>query len=85
MLQDFGEDNSENESDDEHGESGEEMTSESEVDDEASNEEEWTSSGEPGSDDEDVEARAAEALKKLVPGNLEDFTKVRPYITRVHL
>ncbi|CAI9273007.1 unnamed protein product [Lactuca saligna] len=72
---DFGEDNSENESDEEHGESGEEMTSESEIDDEASNEEEWTSSGEPGSDDEDVEARAAEALKKLVPGNLEDFTK----------
>lgn len=71
---DFGEDNSENESDDEHGE-GEEMTSESEIDDEASNEEEWTSSGEHGSDDEDVEARAAEALKKLVPGNLEDFAK----------
>lgn len=72
---DFGEDNSENESDDEHGETGEEMTSESEIEDEASNEEEWTSSGEVGSDDEDAEARAAEALKKLVPGNLEDFAK----------
>ncbi|KAI7724692.1 hypothetical protein M8C21_004569, partial [Ambrosia artemisiifolia] len=65
---DFGEDNSENESD-------EEVTSESEVEDEASNEEEWTSSGDSRSDDEDVEARAEKALKKLVPGNLEDFAK----------
>ncbi|KAK9052624.1 hypothetical protein SSX86_029254 [Deinandra increscens subsp. villosa] len=72
---DFGEYNSENESDEEHGESGEEVSSESEVEDEASNEEEWTSSGESRSDDEDVEARAAEALKKLVPGNLEDLAK----------
>ncbi|KAD3641934.1 hypothetical protein E3N88_31158 [Mikania micrantha] len=72
---DFGEDNSENESDEEHGESGEEVTSESEIEDEASNEEEWTSSGDSRSDDEDAEARAAEALKKLVPGNLEDFAK----------
>lgn len=70
---DFGED--ENESDEEHGESGEDVTSESEIEDEASNEEEWTSSGDSRSDDEDVEARAAEALKKLVPGNLEDFAK----------
>ncbi|KAJ0799155.1 hypothetical protein HanLR1_Chr00c2185g0836611 [Helianthus annuus] len=73
---DFGEDNSENESDEEHGESGEEVTSESDVEDEASNEEEWTSSGDSRSDDEDVEARAEKALKKLVPGNLEDFAKV---------
>ncbi|KAI3713969.1 hypothetical protein L1987_72558 [Smallanthus sonchifolius] len=72
---DFGEDNSENESDEEHGESGEEVSSESEIEDEASNEEEWTSSGDSRSDDEDVEARAAAALKKLVPGNLEDFAK----------
>nr|XP_043606121.1 uncharacterized protein LOC122578266 isoform X2 [Erigeron canadensis] len=72
---DFGEDNSENESDDEHGESGEEVTSESEIEDEASNEEDWTSSGESKSDDEDMEARATAALKKLVPGNLEDFAK----------
>ncbi|XP_071695591.1 uncharacterized protein [Rutidosis leptorrhynchoides] len=70
---DFGEDNSENESDDEHGES--EVTSESEIDDEASNEEDWTSSNENKSDDEDMEARATAALKKLVPGNLEDFAK----------
>ncbi|KAK9076290.1 hypothetical protein SSX86_004623 [Deinandra increscens subsp. villosa] len=72
---DFGEDNSENESDEEHGESGEEVTSESENDDDASNEEEWTSSGDSRSDDEGVEARAVEALKKLVPGNLEDIAK----------
>ncbi|KAF5754257.1 putative adenosinetriphosphatase [Helianthus annuus] len=72
---DFGEDNLENESDEEHGESGEEVTSESDVEDEASNEEEWTSSGDSRSDDEDVEARAEKALKKLVPGNLEDFAK----------
>ncbi|KAL8208163.1 hypothetical protein R6Q57_007575 [Mikania cordata] len=73
---DFGEDNSENESDEEHGESGEEITSESEIDDDdASNEEEWTSSVNSRSDDEDAEARAVEALKKLVPGNLEDIAK----------
>ncbi|KAJ0740096.1 putative AAA+ ATPase domain, ATPase, AAA-type, core, AAA ATPase, AAA+ lid domain-containing protein [Helianthus annuus] len=68
---DFGEDNSENESDEEH----EEVTSESEVDDDASNEEEWTSSADSRSDDEDVEARAAAALKKLVPGNIEELAK----------
>lgn len=73
MMQDFGEDN---ESDDEHEESGEDVTSESDIEDEASNEEEWTSSNESKSDDEDLEARAAAALKKLVPGNLEDFAKV---------
>ncbi|KAI3787329.1 hypothetical protein L1987_41721 [Smallanthus sonchifolius] len=72
---DFGEDNSENESDEEHGESGEEIASESEVDDDTSNEEESSSSGDSRSDDEDVEARAVEALKKLVPGNLEDIAK----------
>ncbi|KAI7753292.1 hypothetical protein M8C21_028336, partial [Ambrosia artemisiifolia] len=73
---DFGEDNSENESDEEHGESGEEVTSESEIDDDdANNEEEWTSSADSKSDDEDVEARAAAALKKLLPGNLEEFAK----------
>lgn len=69
---DFGEDN---ESDDEHEESGEDVTSESDIEDEASNEEEWTSSNESKSDDEDLEARATAALKKLVPGNLEDFAK----------
>nr|GEU37864.1 uncharacterized AAA domain-containing protein C16E9.10c-like isoform X1 [Tanacetum cinerariifolium] len=69
---DFGEDN---ESDDEHEESGEDVTSESDIEDEASNEEEWTSSNESKSDDEDLEARATAALKKLVPGNLDDFAK----------
>lgn len=59
----------------------EECTSESEIDDEndASNEEEWTSSNEAKSDcsdkDEvDVHAKAEAALKKLVP--LEEFSKV---------
>ncbi|KAK9274576.1 hypothetical protein L1049_021825 [Liquidambar formosana] len=77
---DFGEDcSSECESDD--AESGEECTSESEVEDEndASNEEEWTSSTEAKSecsDDEEIDVQAsAEALKKLVPYNLEDFEK----------
>lgn len=63
---------SESESDEDNAESGEESTSESEVEDEndASNEED-------ASDDEiDVQA-SAEALKKLVPYNLEDFEKVR--------
>ncbi|KAI3685628.1 hypothetical protein L6452_34879 [Arctium lappa] len=69
---DFGEDNSENESEDE----GEETTLESEVENEASNEEEWTSSGESRLDDEDIEARAEETLKKLVPEGLEEFAKV---------
>ncbi|XP_058182714.1 uncharacterized protein LOC131300752 isoform X2 [Rhododendron vialii] len=76
----FGEDcSSESESDGDNLESGEECTSESEVEDEndGSNEEEWTSSGEAkseGSDDDDVQV-SAEALKKLVPYNLEDFEK----------
>ncbi|XP_076895023.1 uncharacterized protein LOC143547498 [Bidens hawaiensis] len=72
---DYGEDNSEIESDEEQGESGEEVTSESEVGDDASNEEEWGSSGDSRSDDEDVASRTAAALKKLVPGNLEDIAK----------
>lgn len=65
----------------------EECTSESEIDDEndASNEEEWTSSNEAKSDcsdkDEvDVHAKAEAALKKLVP--LEDFSKVCFWSTR---
>lgn len=83
-MQDFSEVcSSETESDDENGESGEECTSESEVEDEndASNEDEWTSSGEAKpetSDDDEVDVQAsAEALKKLVPYNLEDFEKVQ--------
>lgn len=72
---------SETESDDENGDSGEECTSESEVEDEndATNEDEWTSSGEAkaeSSDDDEVDLQAsAEALKKLVPHNLEEFEK----------
>ncbi|CAL5354428.1 unnamed protein product [Camellia sinensis] len=79
---DFGEDcSSESESDDENAESGEECSSESEVEDEndGNNEEEWTSSGETRSDctDDDEVQVSAEALKKLVPYNLEDFEKRR--------
>ncbi|KAL8153777.1 hypothetical protein V2J09_011537, partial [Rumex salicifolius] len=64
---------SENESDDE------ECTSESDAegDNDATNDE-YASSSEAKSDvteDEDIEVRAAEALKKLVPFNLEDFEK----------
>ncbi|KAG8378902.1 hypothetical protein BUALT_Bualt07G0032800 [Buddleja alternifolia] len=75
---DFNED--ESESDEENGESVDESTSESEVEDEndASNEEDYTSSGEAktdGSDDEvDVQA-SAEALRKLIPYNIEEFEK----------
>lgn len=81
LVQDFGEDcSSESESDDD-AESAEEYASESEVDDvtDAANEEEWASSGEArseASDDERDAQASAEALKKLVPYNLEDFEKV---------
>lgn len=79
-MQDFGEDCSEE--DDESALSGEDCSSESEIEDEneASNEEEWTSSGEARTDcsDEevDVQATAEAALKKLIPYNLEEFEKV---------
>lgn len=84
MEQDFGDDfTSECESDDNDAESGEEATSESEVEDEndASNEEEWSSSAEANvdgsdNDEDDVQATAEAALKKLIPYNLEDFGKV---------
>ncbi|KAE8022974.1 hypothetical protein FH972_008733 [Carpinus fangiana] len=77
---DFGD---ECESDEDDAESGDECTSESEVEDEheASNEEEWTSSGEAsadGSDNDEVdaEATAEAALKKLIPYNdLEELAK----------
>ncbi|KAL2515747.1 P-loop containing nucleoside triphosphate hydrolase superfamily protein [Forsythia ovata] len=70
----------ESESDEDNAESGEECTSESEVEDEndASNEEEYTSSSETRTDasDDEIDVQAsAEALKKLVPYNLEDFEK----------
>lgn len=75
---DFGE---ENELDDDSGESEEECQTESDVEDEndASNEEEWTSGADAKSDatDEDeVDVNiSAEALKKLVPYDLEEFEK----------
>lgn len=70
-FQDFNED--ENESDAEN--------SESEVEDEndASNEEDYTSSGEArtdGSDDEVDINLSAESLRKLLPCNVEEFEKV---------
>ncbi|KAG6708019.1 peroxisomal ATPase pex6-like [Carya illinoinensis] len=80
---DFGDDvTSECESDDNDAESGEEATSESEVEDEndVNNEEEWSSSAEANvdgsdNDEDDVQATAEAALKKLIPCNLEDFGK----------
>ncbi|XP_047321424.1 uncharacterized protein LOC124925464 [Impatiens glandulifera] len=73
---DFGE---ENELDDDSAESEEETESDGEDENEANNEEEWTSSGDAKSDatDEDeVDVNiSAEALKKLVPYNLEEFEK----------
>lgn len=78
-MQDFGDDGvSENDSDDEHAVSSEECTSESEAEDE--NEEEWTGNAETKSDateDEEIDVQASvEALKKLVPFNLDEFEKV---------
>lgn len=75
---DFGDDGvSENDSDDEHAVSSEECTSESEAEDE--NEEEWTGNAETKSDateDEEIDVQASvEALKKLVPFNLDEFEK----------
>ncbi|KAL3824833.1 hypothetical protein ACJIZ3_020862 [Penstemon smallii] len=76
---DFNEDcSSESESDEDNADSVEESTSESEVEDDndASNEEEYTSSGEAKSDgsDDDVNIQA-EALKKLIPHDIEEFDK----------
>lgn len=84
FVQDFGEEClSETESDEDNAESGAETTSDTEIEDEndASNEEDWTSSGEAKSDGdvEGFDARAAAveaALNKLVPGHLEEFEKV---------
>lgn len=57
--------------------------SESEIEDEndAGNEEEWTSSNEGRSecsedDSVDIQATAEEALRKLIPYNIEEFAKV---------
>ncbi|XP_031272367.1 uncharacterized protein LOC116130829 isoform X1 [Pistacia vera] len=73
---DFGDDYS---SDEDNVESCEDCTSESEVEDEndASNEDDWTNNNKTRSDcsDDDVEATAEKALKKLIPYNLEDFEK----------
>uniref|UniRef100_A0A803MNY4 AAA+ ATPase domain-containing protein n=1 Tax=Chenopodium quinoa TaxID=63459 RepID=A0A803MNY4_CHEQI len=75
---DFGDDGvSENESDDEHAVSSEECTSGSEGEDE--NEDEWANNAEAKSDateDDEADVQAsAEALKKLVPFNLDEFEK----------
>lgn len=79
FFQDFNEDESE---------SDEESTSESEGEDEnendASNEEDYTSSGEArtdGSDDEhEVDINlSAENLRKLLPCSVEEFEKVTPF------
>ncbi|XWS39569.1 hypothetical protein CRYUN_Cryun18bG0066500 [Craigia yunnanensis] len=77
---DFGDCLSESESDDDNLESVVGCTSESENEDEndASNEEDWTSSNETRtdcSDADEVQATAEAALKKLVPYNLEEFEK----------
>lgn len=78
---DFGDDcSSESESDEDNLESVVDGTSESDVEDEndASNEEDWTSSNETRtdcSDEDEVQATAEAALKKLVPYNLEEFEK----------
>lgn len=63
------------ESDEDHAES--ECTDESEAEDnnDVTNEEDWTSSGESRSDDEETDVRVSEALKKLIPDNLEEFAK----------
>ncbi|KAA3462511.1 P-loop containing nucleoside triphosphate hydrolases superfamily protein isoform 1 [Gossypium australe] len=79
---DFGDDcSSESESDEDNLESVVDGTSESDIEDEndASNEEDWTSSHETRtdcSDEDEVQATAEAALKKLVPYNLEEFEKV---------
>ncbi|TYG41268.1 hypothetical protein ES288_D12G162300v1 [Gossypium darwinii] len=78
---DFGDDcSSESESDEDNQESVVDGTSESDIEDEndASNEEDWTSSNETRtdcSDEDEVQATAEAALKKLVPYNLEEFEK----------
>lgn len=84
FVQDFGEEClSGTESDEDNAESGSETTSATEIEGEndASNKEDWTSSGEVKSDGdgEGFDARAAAveaALNKLVPGHLEEFEKV---------
>lgn len=82
VFQDFNEDESESDED------NSECTSESEAEDEndACNEEDYTSSGEArtdGSDDEvDINA-SAEALRKLIPYNVEEFEKVTFFLGEV--
>lgn len=79
---DFGEEYaSESESEDENVDSGEGCSSDSEVEEEneATNEEEWGSNSEAKSgesDDDGIDVHApVEALKKLVPCNIEEFEK----------
>lgn len=72
-FQDFGEDcSSESESD-------EDCVSDSENEDanDVSNDEDYTSSGETNGSDNEIDLQAsAEALKKLIPCDLEEFEKV---------
>ncbi|KAL9258939.1 Outer mitochondrial transmembrane helix translocase-like protein [Drosera capensis] len=77
---DLSEDCSENEYEDEDAVTSEECSSESEAEDsnDASNEE-WTRSD--ATDDEELEARAADALKKLIPGKIEELEKTAPFRT----
>lgn len=78
VVQDCGDDcASDGESDEDNLESEEDSEIEDEND--ASNEE-WTSSNEARTEDDeaDLEATAVEAIKKLVPYNLEEFEKVLP-------
>lgn len=84
MVQDFGEDGvSENESDDEQAVSSEECSSASEAEDE--NEEEETKSDATEDEESDVQATAEEALKKLVPFNLDEFEKVLSLVKSITL
>ncbi|KAJ4822817.1 hypothetical protein Tsubulata_015819 [Turnera subulata] len=76
---DYDDDYTESESDDNPESVEESSESEAEDDTDAINEEEWTSSGEAKSDTEDeavsMEAAAEEALKKLIPDQIEVFKK----------
>jgi ATP-dependent 26S proteasome regulatory subunit len=76
---DFGEDQSEHDTEEENAESEAESESDAEDETGATNEEEYTSSSEAKSeehsDDEDDIQASVEALKQLVPTNLKEFEK----------
>ncbi|KAK1289196.1 hypothetical protein QJS10_CPB18g01323 [Acorus calamus] len=76
-LQDFVQEcASEIETDDENVEAETTSGSEGEDDNDASNEEDWTSSSEVKSDEDNDERVSAEAIKKLLPFSVEEFEKV---------